>query len=81
MLYGFSTNITPLKSVNKDWSSAWLLIQQPNIKLTTKNTATGRWIVLSTSARNKYRRCRMKYHSLNCHAAAIIQKPGKRKEP
>ena len=54
MIYGFSTNITPLKSVSKqDWNSAWLLIQQPNIKLTTKNTTAGRWIVLSMSARNK----------------------------
>ena len=77
MIYDFSTNITPLKNGNKqDWNSAWLLIQLPNIKLTTKSTVAGRWIVLSMSARNKYRRYRMKYHSLNCCAAAFIYKPG-----
>ena len=52
MIYGFSTNITPLKGVDKqDWNFALLMIQKlANTMLATENT--GRWIALST-ARNE----------------------------
>ena len=51
-MHDFITNITSLKGVNKqDWNSAQLIVQKPNVTLATKNT--GRWMVMSTSARNK----------------------------
>ena len=44
IIYGFTTNITCLKGVNKqDWNSSMLMIQKPYILLAVKNT--GRWVV------------------------------------
>ena len=54
------------------------MMQKPNIMLDTMNTE--RWIVLSTSAIDKKRKCGMKYYSMYYRAAAIIQSYNKRKE-